>query len=167
MLRYAHARAERLGIAVHFSQQSAEHTDFPDESFDVVYSAALIHETSHTAVPNITREMRRLLRPGGVAVHLEVPIRYDDLDLWGHLIADFERREDLAFQGLLAGFWEEGDDRVGAARLDQTESVADGMQAGGAGRRRRRIRPRYRRFRGRARLRRRPAQARFRRAQRA
>lgn len=92
VLRYAHARAERLGIAVHFSQQSAEHTHFPDESFDLVYSCVLIHETSRTAVPNIVRESHRLLRPGGVAVHLEVPIRYDDLDLWDHLGADFETR---------------------------------------------------------------------------
>lgn len=92
ILRYAHARAESLRMAAHFSQQSAEGTDFEDESFDLVYSCALIHETSHAAVPKIMRECQRLLRPGGVAVHLEVPLRYDDLDLWGHLISDFEAR---------------------------------------------------------------------------
>ncbi|MCL6753034.1 methyltransferase domain-containing protein [Nostoc sp. CCCryo 231-06] len=35
MLRYAHARAESLGKRVHFSQQNAEQTNFPDESFDL------------------------------------------------------------------------------------------------------------------------------------
>ncbi len=92
VLRYAHARAEHLGYGIHFSQQSAEHTDFEDGSFDLVYSCALIHETSHAAVPNICKEMHRLLKPGGVAVHLEVPIRYDELDIWGQLICDFESR---------------------------------------------------------------------------
>ncbi len=92
VLRYAHARAEHLGYGVHFSQQSAEHTDFADESFDLVYSCALIHETSHAAVPTIVREMRRLLRPGGVAVLLEVPLRHADLDIWGQLICDYETR---------------------------------------------------------------------------
>ncbi|MFT7289352.1 MAG: SAM-dependent methyltransferase [Halieaceae bacterium] len=92
VMRYAHARAEKLGLAVHFSQQSAEHTDFEDESFDLIYSCAMFHETSHAAVPNIMRECYRLLRPGGVVVHTEVPIRYDDLDLWGLLIGDFETR---------------------------------------------------------------------------
>ncbi|MBX3272258.1 MAG: hypothetical protein KF729_18485 [Sandaracinaceae bacterium] len=43
------------------------------------------------------------------------------------LIADFERREDLAFQGLVAGFWEEGDDRVGGyvAYRHQTNRLGD------------------------------------------
>jgi SAM-dependent methyltransferase len=92
VLRYAHARAEHLDCPVHFSQQSAESTDFEDGSFDLIYSGALIHETSQAAVPNIMRECQRLLRPGGVVVHLEVPMRYEDLDLWGHLIGDFETR---------------------------------------------------------------------------
>jgi SAM-dependent methyltransferase len=92
VLRYAHARAEHMGYAVHFSQQSAEHTDFDDESFDLVYSCAMIHESSNSAVPNIVREMHRLLRPGAVALHLEVPLRYEDLDIWGQLICDFETR---------------------------------------------------------------------------
>ena len=38
MLRYAHARASAMGSAVHFSQQNAEHTQFEDESFDLVVS---------------------------------------------------------------------------------------------------------------------------------
>ena len=32
-LRYAHARAQTMGVAVHFSQQNAERTSFPDASF--------------------------------------------------------------------------------------------------------------------------------------
>ncbi len=73
MLRYAHARAEGLGKTVHFSQQNAEHTDFPDRSFDLIVSHIALHETSSKAMKNIMAESRRLLRPGGMALHLEVP----------------------------------------------------------------------------------------------
>jgi SAM-dependent methyltransferase len=73
MLRYAHARAEALGQPVHFSQQNAERTNFADASFDLVVSHIALHETSTQATKNILRESRRLLRPGGMALHLEVP----------------------------------------------------------------------------------------------
>lgn len=85
MLRYARARAAHLGVAAHFSQDDAERTRFDDASFDVVFSCALMHETSATAMARILAESRRLLAPGGLAVHLEVPQRYDRLDLWGRI----------------------------------------------------------------------------------
>jgi ubiquinone/menaquinone biosynthesis C-methylase UbiE len=90
MLRYAHARAEHIGAPIHFSQQNAEHTDYPDGHFDLVVSAVTLHETSAAAVRRIFRESHRLLRPGGVMVHLEVPARYDQLGLWEQVRADFE-----------------------------------------------------------------------------
>ena len=73
MLRYAHGRAESLGCKVHFSQQNAEHTDFADESFDLVVSHIMMHERSNRAIRNIMQESRRLLRPGGLALHLDIP----------------------------------------------------------------------------------------------
>ena len=82
MLRYGHAKMEALGIAVHFSQQSAEQTDFEDESFDLIVSNIMLHETSAKAVPNIMRECHRILKPGGVMVHMEVPLRHKDMDLY-------------------------------------------------------------------------------------
>ena len=71
MVRYGHARAESMGKTVHFSQQNAEFTDFPDASFDLVLSHIVLHETSATALENIAKECRRLLRPGGMMLHLE------------------------------------------------------------------------------------------------
>ena len=53
LLRYGHARAEGLGLAVHFSQQNAERTDFPDGHFDLVVSHILAHETAAHAWPAI------------------------------------------------------------------------------------------------------------------
>ncbi|MCC5870709.1 MAG: class I SAM-dependent methyltransferase [Gammaproteobacteria bacterium] len=74
-LRYAHARAEALERPVHFSQQNAESTNFPDESFDVVVSHILFHESSHQAMAAFMQECHRLLSPGGVMLHLDVPRR--------------------------------------------------------------------------------------------
>jgi SAM-dependent methyltransferase len=85
ILRYAHARAEHLGAAVHFSQQSAEKTDFESGSFDLVFSCVLFHETSQAATLNIMAECKRLLRPGGLMVHLEVPLLHDNKDTWTEL----------------------------------------------------------------------------------
>ncbi len=72
-LRYGHARAEALGVPVHFSQQNAEATDFAAASFDLIVSHLVLHETSRSALPAILRECHRLLRPGGVMLHLEIP----------------------------------------------------------------------------------------------
>lgn len=90
MLRYAHARAEHLGAAIHFSQRNAGDTRFPADYFDLVYSCILMHETSASMLPAVIREAHRVLRQGGVMVHLEVPMRYEDAGLWGRLQTDFE-----------------------------------------------------------------------------
>ena len=90
MLRYAHARAERLNVPVHFSQQNAEQTNFEDNYFDLITSSAVLHETSGAALPNIMKECKRILKPGGVMVHLEVPGRMDELDTWGRIRGDYE-----------------------------------------------------------------------------
>jgi ubiquinone/menaquinone biosynthesis C-methylase UbiE len=65
---------------VHFVQDNAEHTRFEDASFDLVVSQIVLHETSSAATRRIIAESRRLLRPGGVAIHLEVPLRAEDGD---------------------------------------------------------------------------------------
>jgi SAM-dependent methyltransferase len=73
LLRYGHARAEAMGARVHFSQQNAERTSFENASFDLVVSHIMLHETSRSALPRILAECRRLLRPGGLMLHLEIP----------------------------------------------------------------------------------------------
>lgn len=73
LLRYAHARAESLGVAVHYSQQNAEHTDFPDNTFDIVCSSFFLHEHSVAVSRRIFKEVRRVLKPGGIMVHMELP----------------------------------------------------------------------------------------------
>jgi ubiquinone/menaquinone biosynthesis C-methylase UbiE len=73
VLRYAHARAEAKELGIHFSQQNAELTNFADGSFDLIVSHIMLHETSHNAMPRIFAECARLLRPGGLMLHLEIP----------------------------------------------------------------------------------------------
>ncbi|MBM3504528.1 MAG: class I SAM-dependent methyltransferase [Alphaproteobacteria bacterium] len=71
LLRYGHARAEALDKRVHFSQQNAERTNFASNSFDLVVTHAVAHETSGKAWQNILSECFRLLRRGGVTIHTE------------------------------------------------------------------------------------------------
>jgi SAM-dependent methyltransferase len=74
MLRYGHARARGMGITnLTFRQASAEAVPYPDASFDFIYTTMFLHETSHSALRNILREVDRLLAPGGLHIHLEQP----------------------------------------------------------------------------------------------
>lgn len=91
MVRYAFLRAEGLGVPAHFSQQDAEHTSFDDASFDLVMSQIVLHETTPEAMQRIIAESFRILRPGGVAVHLEVPIRYEHLDAFDQFFRSWEQ----------------------------------------------------------------------------
>ena len=124
MLRYAHARAEHLGAAVHFSQQDAAHTTFEDESFDMILSCVMFHETSHKAAPEIIEECFRLLKPGGLVAHLEVPIRHGDLDTWSLIRGDYEAQfnHEPYWHGVLQL------DFVQALKDAGFEAVQDGFQ---------------------------------------
>ncbi len=80
-LRYGHARAEALGMPIHFHQMNAEDMSFEDESFDLIVSCILFHETAPTAVRKIVKECHRVLKPGGLMLHLETP-RSFELDIY-------------------------------------------------------------------------------------
>lgn len=131
LLRYAHARAEDLGFKIHFSQQNAEDTNFEDGSFDVVLSHIMMHETSTPAVVKIFAESRRLLRDGGVMMHMDNP-RLKELPPLESFLAEWEvynnnerfggtyREMDLAEQAVKAGFSAE------KSRMDLVETYRPG-----------------------------------------
>jgi SAM-dependent methyltransferase len=88
-LRYAHARANALGVNVHFHQMNAEGTSFAAGYFDLVVSRILLHETSRAALPHIFRECLRLLSPGGVMLHCDAP-QFDEMDAYQASLRDWD-----------------------------------------------------------------------------
>jgi ubiquinone/menaquinone biosynthesis C-methylase UbiE len=72
-LRYAHARAGLQGVPVHFRQANATQLPYEDESFDVVFSSMFLHELSLKDIRKVLAEARRVLRPGGLMLHMELP----------------------------------------------------------------------------------------------
>ena len=73
ILRYGHARAQSLGVPVHFAQMNAEAMDFDDDSVDVVFSSMFLHELSLKQINNFMREAYRVLKPGGLLLNMELP----------------------------------------------------------------------------------------------
>ena len=100
LLRYAHARAEALGATVHFHQRSADDIGFEDGSFDLIVSHNAMHEMSGKTTAGMMRESYRLLATGGICVHQDVPLRYENLDAFMR----FERGWDLKNNN--EPFWE-------------------------------------------------------------
>lgn len=73
LLRFGHAVASHENRAVHFSQQDAENLDFEDDSFDIVTSSFFLHELPVKSTKAIFAEAKRVLKPGGLMVHMELP----------------------------------------------------------------------------------------------
>lgn len=72
-LRYASARAKMQGQDVNFAQMSADALDYPDDSFDLVFSSMFLHELSKKARAAAFKEAYRVLKPGGLLLHMELP----------------------------------------------------------------------------------------------
>ena len=91
MLRYAHVRAEALGARVAFHQMDAGSTTFPDGHFDLIVSHNLFHEVAAAHMPRIMRECRRLLAPGGVCIHQDVPTQRGRFDAFGQFLSEWQK----------------------------------------------------------------------------
>lgn len=72
-LVYGSARAKMQDKAVDFRQMSADALDFPDGSFDLVFSSMFLHELSRKTTAAVMKEAHRVLRPGGLMLHMELP----------------------------------------------------------------------------------------------
>jgi ubiquinone/menaquinone biosynthesis C-methylase UbiE len=73
LLRYASARAKRMGAKVNFMQMNATELDFPDNSFDVVFSSMFLHELPLKDIRAFLKEAHRVLKPGGLLLNMELP----------------------------------------------------------------------------------------------
>ncbi len=72
-LAYGSARAKMQGREVHFHQMSADALSFPDASFDLVFSSMFLHELPGRTIAKVFQEARRVLKPGGLMLHMELP----------------------------------------------------------------------------------------------
>lgn len=92
MLRYGHARARSIGVDdVDFWQQDATRTALDAASCDLVFTTMVLHETSREALPRLLAETHRLLRPGGLTIHLEQP-PFRSLDPFEQFMRDWDGR---------------------------------------------------------------------------
>jgi ubiquinone/menaquinone biosynthesis C-methylase UbiE len=64
-IRVARQFAQHRGVAIDFRLGNAEQLNFPDESFDAVYSFGVLHHTPD--IEKAVTEVRRVLKPGGTA----------------------------------------------------------------------------------------------------
>lgn len=92
LLKFGHLIAEERGVPIHFHQRDAAHTGFEDQSFDVVLSNILFHETNSARLPQILRECRRLLRPGGAMLHVDVATQVTRQPLADQVMNDWQVR---------------------------------------------------------------------------
>ena len=91
VLRYGHARAEAMGVEVQFRQANAEALPYEDASFDLIVSHILLHETSAKAIRNIMAECHRVLKPGGVTLHVDLSL-YEGMDPFEAFMLDWDTR---------------------------------------------------------------------------
>lgn len=64
-VRHTRTRLGLVGLTSTLKTCSAENLDFPDDTFDLVYSWGVLHVTPDT--PRAIREVLRVLKPGGEA----------------------------------------------------------------------------------------------------
>jgi len=92
MLRYGAARAQALGIKnVRFIQMDAENmAAFEDESFDWVQTTMFLHETGGKAIHKIFAEIKRVLKTGGLNLHIEQPQYTPDMSYYEQFMRDWD-----------------------------------------------------------------------------
>lgn len=92
MLRYALARAKSLGVDnIRFVQaDGSDLSMFADESFDWVQTTMFLHELSYSSMRAIFRESYRVLKPGGVVLHVEQPQYAAGMPLFEQAMRDWD-----------------------------------------------------------------------------
>ena len=93
VLRYGLARAKSLGrreYSLRAGQRARICRAFRTQSFDWIQTTMFLHELSTRSLANILRETRRLLRPGGIVLHVEQPQYTPDMPLFEQAMRDWD-----------------------------------------------------------------------------
>lgn len=130
VLRYAAARAKSLNVHnIRFIQaDGADLAAFADESFDWIQTTMFLHELSYSSMQAIMRECHRLLRPGGMALHVEQPQYSKEMPLFEQAMRDWD-----AFYNN-EPFWSrmheiDMDSFLCAAGFERSQLIHDGITA--------------------------------------
>ncbi|MCB9706673.1 MAG: class I SAM-dependent methyltransferase [Myxococcales bacterium] len=73
MVKRARVKIRAAGVAVEIHQGSADVLPFADRSFDVVFATLVFHHLPADVQLGALQEMRRVLRPGGRVVIVDLP----------------------------------------------------------------------------------------------
>ncbi|WP_109354023.1 class I SAM-dependent methyltransferase [Sphingorhabdus sp. EL138] len=92
MVRYAHWNAIQRNIDIEFIQALAENTGFEEASFDIVLVYILFHELPLEVTKKVTKEIFRLLRPGGEWSVFDFPTNGESLSPAHHFLVDYDNR---------------------------------------------------------------------------
>jgi len=65
MIARAREKARRAGVDIRFAEGAVQALPLPDSEVDVVLSTLMLHHVPATALPQVAREIKRVLRPGG------------------------------------------------------------------------------------------------------
>lgn len=68
MLARAERKLRRAGLRARLDRGFAQELDFPDSSFDRVFSSLMLHHLDTQSKDEMLAEVRRVLRPGGLLV---------------------------------------------------------------------------------------------------
>lgn len=72
MIAYARSKSARRGLPVEFQVATAQSLPFPDATFDAVFCTLAMHHLPEDARPGALAEMRRVLKPHGRVLVVEV-----------------------------------------------------------------------------------------------
>jgi SAM-dependent methyltransferase len=67
-LDWERENAQRRGVDIEFRLMDAHQTDYPDNTFDLVYGKAILH---HLEFERAVKEIARILKPGGEILFIE------------------------------------------------------------------------------------------------
>ena len=141
-LQYGHARAEAMGVPIAFKQALCDALPYSDNGVDVVFSSMFLHELPTPIIKAFFNEARRVLKPGGVLINMELPPNdalgaydafYLDWDCFYNNEPFYKDFRDLSYSGLCsdAGFAEQDFFQATMPRFTYV-SEAEFAQASGA-----------------------------------